>query len=153
MLKKTLIIAAATGLFATTVAAQANLFKPEDAVEYRQSIYQVMRAQVGVIGAMTKGDIDFDAEALHQRALNMGNVAGLLGETYFPDTQGVTGSNLLPKAWNDMDGFRAKGQNFGSSLQELIEVSGQPGFDAAKARPVVAKVMQSCKSCHDDYRK
>ncbi|WP_445401999.1 c-type cytochrome [Zobellella sp. An-6] len=152
MLKKTLIVAA-TGLFATAVAAESRLFKPEDAVEYRQSIYQVMRAQVGVIGAMTKGDIDFDAEVLHQRALNMGNVAGLLGETYFPETRGVAGSNLLPKAWDDMDGFRAKGQTFGTALQELVEVSGQPGFDAGQARPAVAKVMQSCKSCHDDYRK
>ncbi|MGR7923048.1 c-type cytochrome [Zobellella denitrificans] len=152
MLKKALMIAAATGLFATA-AAQANLFKPEDAVEYRQSIYQVMRAQVGVIGAMTKGDIDFDAEALHQRALNMEHVVGLLGETYFPETRGVAGSNILPKAWDDMEGFRAKGQNLGTALQELIAASGQPGFDAAKARPVVAKVMQSCKSCHDDYRK
>ncbi|MBL1376173.1 c-type cytochrome [Zobellella iuensis] len=153
MLKKTLIIAAAAGLFATTVAAQTNLFKPEDGVKYRQSIYRVMGAQTKVMGAMVKGEIDFDAEALHQRALNLGNVSGLLGETYFPETRGARGSNLLPKAWNDMDGFRAKGQNFGTALQELIEVSGQPGFDSAKARPVVAKVMQSCKSCHDEYRK
>ncbi|PSJ41067.1 c-type cytochrome [Zobellella taiwanensis] len=153
MLKKRLILAAVTGLFATTVAAQANLFKPDDAVKYRQSIYQVMSAQTSVMGAMVKGEVDFDAAALHQRALNLGNAASLLGDTYFPETRGESTSNLLDKAWDDMDGFQAKGQAFGSALQDLIAVSGEADFDAAKARPVVTKVLQSCKSCHDDYRK
>ncbi|PSJ44466.1 cytochrome c prime [Zobellella endophytica] len=152
MLKKTLMIAVATSLFATAATAQDQLFKPDDAVKYRQSIYQVMSAQTKVMGAMVKGDIDFDAVALHQRAVNLGNAASLLGETYFPETREVSDSNILPQAWDDMDGFQAKGQNLGTALQELIEVSGQPGFDAAEARPAVAKVMQSCKSCHDDYR-
>ena len=151
MLKKVVLLAIG-GVFATGVAAQSELFKADDLVKYRQSIYQVMGAQAKVMGAMVKGEIDFDGEALHQRALNMGNVGKLLGETYVPATQGVADSNMLPAAWEDMDDFGAKGKAFGSALQELIAVSGEPGFDEVQARAAVGKVMKGCKACHDDYR-
>ncbi len=151
MLKKVVLLALG-GAFATTVAAQSDIFKADDLVKYRQSIYQVMSAQAKVMGAMAKGEIEFDAEAVHERALNMGNVAKLLGETYVPATQGVKESNMLPAAWEDMDGFSAKGKAFGGALQELIAVSGEPGFDADKARPAIGKMLKSCKACHDDYR-
>lgn len=151
MLKKIALVAIG-GLFATTAIAQSELFKADDLVKYRQSIYQVMSAQATVMGAMAKGEIEFDANTIHERALNMGNVAKLLGETYVPATQGVKESNMLPAAWEDMDGFSAKGKAFGSALQELIAASGESDFDAAKARPAIGKMLKSCKACHDDYR-
>ncbi|MBM7456958.1 cytochrome c556 [Oceanisphaera litoralis] len=151
MLKKVVLLALG-GVFATAVAAQSEIFKADDLVKYRQSIYQVVAAQTQVMGAMVKGEIEFDGEALHQRALNIDNVGKLLGETYTPATRDVKESNMLPAAWEDMDGFSAKGKAFGSALQELIAVSGEPGFDEAKAKPVVGKLMKSCKACHDDYR-
>ncbi|MFP2768887.1 c-type cytochrome [Oceanisphaera sp. KMM 10153] len=151
MLKKVVLLAIG-GAFATTVAAQSDIFKADDLVKYRQSIYQVISAQAKVMGAMIKGETDFDGEALHQRAVNMSNVGKLLGETYVPSTKGQADSNMLPAAWEDMDGFSAKGKAFGSALQELIAVSGEPGFDEAKAKPAVGKLLKSCKACHDDYR-
>ncbi|OIN04801.1 c-type cytochrome [Oceanisphaera psychrotolerans] len=151
MLKKVVLLTIG-GVFATAAVAQSDIFKADDLVKYRQSIYQVMGAQAKVMGAMVKGEIDFDAEALHQRALNMGNVGKLLGETYVPATRDVEESNILPAAWEDMDGFSAKGKAFGGALEELIAASGEPGFDAAMAKPAVGKLMKSCKACHDDYR-
>ncbi|OYD23649.1 c-type cytochrome [Oceanimonas baumannii] len=151
MLKKALILS--TGLFAASVSAQADLFKPEDAVKYRQSLYQVMAAQAGVIGGMAKGEIDFDAAALHQRAINLSNAAGLLGDTYFPETRGVESSNLLDKAWDDMEGMQAKGKDFGDALQNLVKVSAEEGFDQAQARKAAGAMFKTCKGCHDGYRK
>ncbi|WMC10405.1 cytochrome c [Oceanimonas pelagia] len=151
MLKTALIMSA--GLFAASVSAQANLFKPEDAVKYRQSLYQVMAAQAGVIGGMAKGDIDFDAAALHQRAINMSNAASLLGETYFPETRGVAASNMLDKGWEDREGMQAKGKDFGEALKNLVQVSGEEGFDQAQARQAAGALFKTCKGCHDEYRK
>ncbi|WP_319782954.1 cytochrome c [Oceanisphaera sp. IT1-181] len=151
MLKKVALLMVG-GVFATSVLAQAELFKPDDLVKYRQSIYQVMSAQATVLGATAKGEIEFDPEIVRERALNMGNVAKLLGETYVPATQGVKDSNMLPAAWEDMDGFGDKGKAFGGALQELIAVSGEEGFDKKAAGPAIVKVLKSCKACHDDYR-
>ncbi|MBO1519588.1 c-type cytochrome [Oceanisphaera pacifica] len=151
MLKKIALVAMG-GLFATTAMAQSDLFKADDLVKYRQSIYQVMSAQATVLGAMAKGDTEFDAEAVHERALNLGNVSKLLGETYVPATKGVKDSNLLDSAWDDLDGMGEKGKAFGGALQELIAVSGEEGFDKKAAAPAIVKVLKSCKACHDDYR-
>lgn len=140
------------GVFATSALAQAELFKPDDLVKYRQSIYQVMSAQATVLGAMAKGDTEFDAKLANERAVNLGNVAKLLGETYVPATQGVKDSNMLPAAWEDMEGFGNKGKAFGSALQELIAASGEPAFDKKTGAPAIVKVLKSCKACHDDYR-
>ncbi|MCT7654431.1 cytochrome c [Oceanimonas sp. NS1] len=112
-----------------------------------------MAAQAGVIGGMAKGDIDFDAAALHQRAINMSNAASLLGETYFPETREVKESNLLPKAWDDMEGMQAKGKDFGDALKNLVQVSGEEGFDQAQARQAAGQLFKTCKGCHDNYRK
>ncbi|MFD1008583.1 MULTISPECIES: c-type cytochrome [Oceanisphaera] len=151
MLKKIALVAIG-GLFATTAIAQTELFKADDLVKYRQSIYQILSAQATVLGATAKGEIEFDPEIVRERALNMSNVAKLLGETYVPATQGVKDSNMLPAAWEDMDGFSGKGKAFGGALQELIAVSGEAGFDKKAAGPAIVKVLKSCKACHDDYR-
>lgn len=154
MLKKIALLAI-SGAFATTAFAAADhsdLFKADDLVKYRQSIYQVMSAQANVMGAMAKGEIEFNAEELHERSINLGNAAKLLGETYKPKTKDVKESNMLAVAWEDSDGMAEKGKAFGENLQALIAASGEPGFDEKQARPAVAKLLKSCKACHDDYR-
>lgn len=150
MFRKAMIIVAA-GLFMSS-AAKADLFDPEDAVEYRQALYQVISAQVGVMGGMVRGDLDFDGEEISKRANNVAKIAGMLPETYFPATREVADSNMRGRAWNNMEDFQSKGQAFGKALEELIAASSASDFDQGKARPVVGALVQSCRNCHDDYR-
>lgn len=149
MFKKAMVVAA--GLL-TLNMAQAELFDPEDAVKYRQSLYQVISAQTSVMGGMVRGDLDFDAEEISKRADNLAQVAAMLPETYFPETRGVGDTRMRDSAWNNMEDFQSKGQDFGKALQELVEGSSASDFDQAKARPLVGALVQSCRSCHDDYR-
>lgn len=150
MLKK--VFAVATLSLLGSASLQADMFKPEDAVKYRQAVYQVFSAQSSVMGAMVRGDIPFDAAEINKRATNIAKVAPMLGETYFPATRDVSESRLKPAAWSNMEDFQSKGQAFGKALAELVEASGKPDFDAAKARPVIGAMVQSCRNCHDDYR-
>jgi len=151
MFKKAITLAALTFLGSTGVQS-ADLFKAEDAVEYRQAIYQVFSAQTSVMGGMVKGKIPFDAAEINKRATNIGKVAPMLGDTYIPSTRGVKGSRLKEAAWENMSDFQAKGEAFGKALGELIQASAQPDFDLKKARPAVGAVLQGCKGCHDDYK-
>lgn len=149
---KTMITLVAFTFISSTAAYATDLFKAEDAVKYRQSIYQIFAAQTGVMGAMVTGKMPFDAAEISKRANNIAVVAPMLGDTYFPATRGVKSSNMKDNAWTNMEAFQGKGQNFGEALGKLVEASSQEGFDAAKARPVVGAVLQACKACHDDYR-
>lgn len=151
MFKKAIALVALTFLGATGVQS-ADLFKAEDAVKYRQSIYQIFAAQTGVMGGMVKGDLPFDAAEINKRAQNIAKVAPMLGETYFPATRDVKGTKLKPGAWNNMEGMQAKGETFGKALGELIAASAESDFDLKKARPAVGALLQGCKGCHDDFR-
>lgn len=151
MLKKALAIASIT-LASTSVVQAENVFNPEDAVEYRQAIYQIFSAQAGVIGGMVKGKIPFDAAEINKRANNIGKVAPMLGETYFPETRGVDDSNLKDAAWKNMEDFKGKGQAFGKALGELITASADPSFDLKAAKQTAGAMFKTCKSCHEDYR-
>ncbi|SFB89296.1 Cytochrome c556 [Marinospirillum celere] len=150
MFKKAIIAVAAGLLTATSV--QADYFDPEDAVKYRQALYQVISAQASVMGGMVRGDLDFDGEEINQRARTIAQTAQLLPETYFPETRGVGNTRMRDRAWNNMEDFQSKGGNFRTALEDLIEASSQSDFDSSKARSAVGALVQSCRSCHDDYR-
>ena len=151
MLKKTLAIASFTLLTSTAVQAE-DRFNAEDAVKYRQSIYQIFSAQAGVIGDMLQGEMPFDAAEINKRAKNIAMVAPLLGETYFPATSEVKESNLKANAWKNMEDFQEKGQAFGKALGALVTASADPSFDIKTARKTAGALFQGCKACHQDYR-
>lgn len=152
MLKKALA-AGVAGLLLSTSALANSPLKPADAVDYRQGIYKTMAGQSGYMAAMIKGEIPLDAAELNKRAKNIAFVGGLLGETYFPETKDVKGTKLQPKAWNEMDKFGAKAENFGKALQELIAgTTDKSSIDMKDARQLVGGLQRACKSCHDDYR-
>lgn len=150
MFKKTMI-AITAGLLATSATA-ANYFEPEDAVEYRQALYQVMGAQTSVMGGMVRGKLEFDGKEIHQRAQNIAQTAAHLSETYFPETRGVEASRLSESAWSNMSDFKSKGEEFGQALQKLLKVSATADFDKDQARSAVGALVQGCKGCHEDYR-
>ncbi|WP_114418841.1 c-type cytochrome [Marinospirillum perlucidum] len=150
MLKKSLTLVAA-GIFATSALAN-DLFAPEDAVEYRQALYQVMAAQMSVMGGMAKGELAFDREEFRTRVGNLGKVAPMVPETYFPATSEVEDSRLSSEAWEDMEGFQEKGQAFGQALQQLTQAATAEDFDLAAARSQVGNLGKTCRGCHDDYR-
>lgn len=151
MLKKTIAIAALTLVSSAAVNAD-DLFNAEDAVKYRQSVYQIFSAQAGVIGGMVKGDIPFDAAEMNKRATNMAKVAPMLGETYFPATADIKESNLKANAWKNMEDFQEKGQAFGKALGALVTASADPSFDIKTARKTAGALFKGCKACHQDYR-
>lgn len=151
MFKKAIAIASLTLLGSTVVQAN-DLFNAEDAVKYRQSVYQIFSAQAGVIGGMVKGDIPFDAEEINKRATNISKVAPMLGDTYFPETRGIEESRLKEAAWENMKDFQAKGQSFGKALNELITASADPAFDIKAARQTAGALFKGCKACHQEYR-
>lgn len=151
MLKK-LIIAGTASLLVTTGALAKSPLNPADAVDYRQGIYKFLAGQSGYMAAMVKGEIPLEAAELNQRAKNIAFAGNLLGETYFPETKDVKGTKLQPKAWNEMDKFGAKAENFGQALQALIAGTETDKLDMKDARQLVGGLQRACKSCHDDYR-
>ncbi|TDB05494.1 c-type cytochrome [Halomonas marinisediminis] len=146
----------ALGLSATLalpIVAQAA--EPEDAIHYRQSALSVMGWQMGPMGAMAKGDMEYDEEAFATRANNLAAVAHLPWEGFMEGTLRGDGHGVetgaLAKIGDDWAGFEERQKTFEQEAATLAQmVKDGEAFSALRAQ--VGAVGKSCKGCHDDYR-
>ncbi|MDY7117590.1 cytochrome c [Halomonas sp. SSL-5] len=135
------------------LAAQAA--EPEDAIEYRQSALRVMAWQLGPMGDMAQGDIDYDEEEFATRARNLASVAHLPWEGFMEGTlrgdDHTAETDALAKIGDDWSGFEEKQETLKQEVATLARmVDDDEEFSALRRQ--VGAVGNSCKGCHDDFR-
>ncbi|MCE0732100.1 cytochrome c [Halomonas sp. G15] len=138
---------------ALPLAVQAA--EPEDAIDYRQSALSVMAWQLGPMGDMAQGDIEYDAEEFATRANNLAAVAHLPWEGFMEGTlQGDdhdAETDALAKIADDWEGFEEKQETFKQEAATLAQMV-EDGEEFNALRGQVGAVGNSCKGCHDDFR-
>lgn len=148
----TLIAPLALALAAATLAAPAfaQFQKPEDAVKYRKASFTVMATHFGRIGAMANGRIPFDARQAADSAAIVETMARLPWEAFGPGTdKGDT--RALPAVWSEPAKFKGAGDKLMAETAKLNAAAKTGNLDAIKT--AFGAVGQSCKACHDDFRK
>lgn len=96
---KLLTLAAAVALPAL-VSANPAFKKTDDAIAYRQQTFQLMRIQIGNMGDMLKGKVEFNAETFQMRANNAAALSKMPWEAFYTGTdKGDT--SALPAIWTD----------------------------------------------------
>jgi len=145
---KTLLLAA-LGLAAALPAA-AQFAKPEDAIRYRQSAMALQGAHFGRVAAMANGRIPFDAKVAAEQAelvatLNRLQFAGFVEGTDKGNTK------AKPEIWTEKDKWNAAVAKSQEEVTKLNAAAKTGNIDQIKA--AVGGVGQSCKACHDNYRK
>jgi len=135
------------------VIAQAA--DPEDAIEYRQSALRVLAWQLGPMGDMAQGNIDYDEEVFTTRAANLAAAAHLPWEGFMDGTlQGDdhgTETRALAAIDDDWDGFHERRETFQQEAATLAQMVDD-GEEFSALRRQVGAVANSCKGCHDNYR-
>lgn len=142
---------AATGAIATSAIADGHI---EKAVKARQGFMQVVAFNLGPLGAMAKGEMDYDAELAANNAKNLQALAVMNNGAMWPEGSdnaalGEDKTRALPAAWAADSKVGEKHEAWVDASAQLAEVAGN-GLDALK--PAVAEVGKSCGGCHDDYR-
>lgn len=133
----------------------AQAAEPEDAIHYRQSALSVMGWQMGPMGAMAQGDIEYDADEFATRANNLAAVAHLPWEgftegTLQGDDHGVE-TDALADIGDDWEGFEERQETFKQEAATLAQMVDD-GEEFSALRRQVGAVGKSCKGCHDDFR-
>ena len=139
-------------LLGTAIAlpAAAQFAKPEDAIKYRKAAMSVMGAHVGRIFAMANGKVPFDAQAVADNAEMAAAMSKWQFSGFVPGSdKGETKAE--PKLWTEMDKFREKVDKSQDDMVKLNAAAKTGNIDVIKA--AVGAVGQSCKACHDSYRK
>ena len=152
---KTVLFAAigivATGAVATSAFADGHL---EQAVKARKGFMQVVAFNLGPLGAMAKGEMEYDAELAANNAKNLQALSTMNTGAMWPAGSdnaalGEDKTRALPAAWAADSKVGEKHQAWADASANLAAVAGD-GLDALKG--AIGDVGKSCGGCHDNYR-
>jgi len=134
----------------TALPAAAQFAKPEDAIKYRKAAMTIMSAHFGRVGAMASGRAPFDAAAAQSNAEIATMMSKLPFAAFGPGTD--TGdTRAKPNVWSDNAKFTAAATKMQEEMAKLNVAAKSGNLDTIKA--AFGPVGQSCKACHDDFRK
>ena len=147
-MKKSLTVIALACATLVSTAANAQFAKPEDGIKYRQASKVLLASHFGRMVPVVKGEVPYDAEAIKQNVAVLSTLAALPWGAFGP---GFEGGESKPEVWSDAKGFDEKRENFKVAIQELTTAADSG--ELAKLKVAFGKAGQSCKACHDGYRK
>lgn len=148
-MKKTFaaIVAAAT-LVGTGAIAQDL---PKE-VKARQGQFQIMAINLGILGGMAKGAIEYDAATAQAAADSLVGVSMVNQAPLWPagtDNMSIDGTRAQPNIWENIDDVVAKWAAFGEAAKAMQAAAGT-GQEAIG--PAMGAIGGACKACHDTYR-
>ncbi|MFK7853018.1 MAG: cytochrome c [Granulosicoccus sp.] len=128
---------------------------PHDkAIKARQAMYQLYSFNMGILSAMAKDKMDYNAEVAAEAATNLHAAAHLGQSQFWPQgsdnaTDGNARTRALPAIWETFPAIVEKSDALKASTTVLAAEAGN-GLAALKG--AIGDVGGSCKGCHDDYR-
>jgi cytochrome c556 len=136
-----------------TFAEDAPNFERQ--IEARQSFMRVYAFNMGLLGAMAKGDSPYDAEHAKDVAENLLANAKMKNSAMWPggsdaDAPGLRGATRAKAViWSSFPEVGEKHQALTDALTEMVAVAGD-GLDAVRSN--MGAVGKGCKGCHDSFR-
>jgi cytochrome c556 len=112
----------------------------------REELMEGVKDAAKPVGAMLKGESDFDADVLQASLAVFSDAADKLGGLV---PEGSEGGEASPAIWEDPAGFSAEIEKWQVATAAAIAAAPQSLEEAA---PIVKPVMGACKSCHDGYK-
>ena len=135
---------------ATAFPAHAQFQKPEDAVKYRKAALTVMGNHFARLGAMANGRAPYDAKMAAEHASVLEAVAKLPWQAFGPGTD-VGDTRAKPEIWREQAKFNEAANKMQVEVGKVV-IAGKSG-NLESLKQVFGGAAQSCKACHDAYRK
>ena len=150
-MKKSIIVTVLAMIISTPVAAQMSEKQASNAIEFRQSIFQLVKSNIGPLGAMAKGKAPIDEAVIAKNAMRMEQLSLMISDYFVADTRGSgVKTHALDKVWENTADFAQKTENFTQATQALQTIIANK--DTANYRKGIGAVGATCKACHDDYK-
>lgn len=124
----------------------------DNQLKARKGQFNLLALNVGVLGGMARGNIDYDATLAEAAANNIVAIASINQLPLWPegsDGMSIDGTRAEPDIWDNFDDFAAKWGALATAAQGLPAAvsSGVAGIG-----PALGPVGGTCKDCHDTYR-
>lgn len=151
-----LIVAAAAGIALLASANAAISGEPEEqAAKARQALMQVYAFNLGQLGAMVKGEAEYNADLAKASADNLVKATSMNGMAMWPKGSSMDDEGMAGKTWAKAD-ILADGSDVGEKAKAMREAAAQMaevagnGLDAVKG--AMGGVGGGCKACHEKFR-
>lgn len=153
-MKKLLLSALASTILLTggVVAQEASSEKQaKSAVQFRQALLQLVRSNVGALGAMAKGAIPMDAQTIETNATRIEQLSLMMDDYFALDTSSFdVETEALPKIWKNRADFATKVDAL-TDASVTLKTAAMKGDESAY-KDAIGGVLRSCKGCHDSYK-
>lgn len=147
-----LLAAFSLSLFASAAQAQV-IGKIEDQIRWRQAAYHTMAWSMGRIKTNVEGT--YSKEQVIEAANLIQAIANSkMGALYQPGSdkgKGFKETRVKAEFFADREGVGKVAMAFGKEANEMAKVAA--GGDAAAVKAQFGKLGESCKACHDKFRK
>lgn len=138
----TTVLAAALAL-----GAQAAMADAEKSIEYRQSVFKVVKWHMDPLGGMARGMVEYDADKALHHARQLSALSHMPLEGFGPGTEG---GDSKAEIWAKWDMFAGGMEKFQADSAALVAAAEVGTLEAL--RPAVGQLGQTCKGCHDNFR-
>jgi cytochrome c556 len=144
-------------LFIATLAALASLSpalaqtpKPEDQIKLRKAAYSLMGYTFGSLDAMASGKRPMNKDEAARNAELLAQLA-TIPKGFFGEGTDKGETRAKPEVWSESEKFRAAASKMQEEVAKLNTAAKTGNLDTIKA--AFGPVGQSCKACHDHFRK
>lgn len=148
-MKKLVTVIAATAILSGS-SAIAQEYKNQ--IKARQGVMWTIALNLGTLGSMAKGEMDYDAAKATAAGESIHGVSMVHLATLFPEgsdggmNDGTTAKDTI---FSDTAGFEEKWAALGMAAEKAAAEAGN-GKDALG--PVMGALGGTCKGCHETYR-
>jgi cytochrome c556 len=153
-LSKAVLFFALTGIL-PLASAEENDFPFASQINARQSVMTLYGYNLGLLGAMAKGTMPYDAKIAKEAAQNLLSVSQMKNSTMWPAGSDLDAPGLANKTaakanmWSSFPEVGEKHQTLSKNLTNMSLVAGD-GVEAIRAN--IGSVGKACKACHEEFR-
>jgi cytochrome c556 len=153
MLKKATVALCASAIAATAVFADGHAGPYDGQIKARKALMQLYGHNMGILGGMARGKMEYDADAASAAAGNLAALATINQMSMWPagsDSFDNDNTRALPDICENFADVGAKGAAFSDAAIAMAAAAGN-GLESLQA--AMGPLGGSCGSCHKAYRK
>ncbi|NRB33907.1 MAG: cytochrome c [Rhodobacteraceae bacterium] len=147
---KLIASAVVAAVIASAGIASAQEFK--DQLKARQGQFNIIALNLGVLGGMARGNIDYDADRAQAAADSLAGIAMVDPAALWvegSDNISIDGTRALPAIWDNFDDFASK---WGAYVTAANAMQAAAGTGLEAIGPALGALGGTCGACHDLYR-
>jgi len=127
----------------------------QNQIEARQSFMNIYRFNIGILGAMAKGELPYDAEQASAAANNLLAASKMSNGAMWPAGSDMNSEGLAGVTWAKPDiwtNFPEVGEKSNALTEALESMAAEVGDGLGALRSNMGAVGDGCKGCHEPFR-